>query len=414
MTKRVSLPEAPDLHCCTEECIISDGSIVVIQRGGCGFDDKARNAEQLGAAAVVIVNDRDDEPAFPMGAPAGDANSPAPLKIPVVMVSRKLGVSLSAIANAPPEHGNTSLFIRHQSLAAVYLPFVKVQDQSSFKLNPSIRVTSQVATLPTPFHIYVHDPQNCRFISKNLVETGRWEDSITNRFIEIMGAKENGLFVDVGANVGWFTLLMAAMGNQVVAIEPMQYNRELLEASMKDSGLESLITVHKTGVGEKIAGDGEESRMCVLPAFDGDPEANTGNGQLHPLTDENRAQCTDIIQVSTLDVLLGEVNQRIHAIKLDIEGFETLALRGAKGLLKSNPPCHIIIEYWKQYVEWTGVGQYELFESLWGYGYRSFSLEGEEVTKKHLATVKDADYEFRHPSCLDDTGSYREERYDEL
>ena len=296
-------------------------------------------------------------------------------------------------------------FLRNQGMNAPikYLPHVAMMPQSKFELNPSIRVTSQVPELPVPFHIYVHSPENCRFISKNLVETGRWEDLISKRLMHIMATRPNGLFVDVGANIGWFTLLIAAMGRKVIAIEPMRYNLELLEASVTESELAEHVTIHKTAVGEHTSDTKQD--MCVLPAFSGDPTANAGNGQLHALTAENTGLCTDVVETSTLDMLLGDhIEQQIVAIKLDIEGFETLALRGASELLQSNPPCHIIVEYWREYVEWTNVGQYEMFELLWKHGYKSFSLGTTETEfmSSHLSNhaVPDGDYEFRHKSCL--------------
>jgi hypothetical protein len=44
-------------------------------------------------------------------------------------------------------------------------------------------------------------------------------------------------------------------------------------------------------------------------------------------------------------------------LQIDIEGFETLALRGARGLLDDATikPCHLFVEYWARYVEWSGV-----------------------------------------------------------
>ena len=49
--------------------------------------------------------------------------------------------------------------------------------------------------------------------------------SSQNRMFEVLGqAKtqqhENGLLLDIGANIGWFTLNAAAAGHQVVAFEP--------------------------------------------------------------------------------------------------------------------------------------------------------------------------------------------------
>ena len=322
ITMGISHPDSQDSHCCTDACRITRGNIVLLERGKCGFYDKAKNAQRAGASAVIIINDRASEP-FPMGAPVA-----SPMKILVAMVSHNIGRSLSSIAE---QSDNPKITLRasqkNEIISVAYLPHVHAEETSTFQLNPSIRVTSQVLELKKAFYIYVHDPQNCRFISKNLVETGRWEDLISKRIIAIMKTAADGLFVDVGANVGWFTLLAAAMGHDVIAIEPMRYNMELLEASIAESGVAEQIVVHKTAVGEAPAPEGGDNTMCVLPAFGGDPTANTGNGQLHPLTAENANLCTDLVKVSTLDVLIGDVSRKIHAIKLDIEGFETLALR---------------------------------------------------------------------------------------
>jgi hypothetical protein len=60
------------------------------------------------------------------------------------------------------------------------------------------------------------------------------------------------------------------------------------------------------------------------------------------------------------------------------------------------------VEYWQEYVRWTGVGKFELFESLWGFGYQSFTLNSSvqvEITADDLGAVPDGDYEFRHQSC---------------
>jgi len=40
-------------------------------------------------------------------------------------------------------------------------------------------------------------------------------------------------FVDIGANVGWFSLTVAAWGFRVHSFEPMPFNNELLSTSFK-------------------------------------------------------------------------------------------------------------------------------------------------------------------------------------
>jgi hypothetical protein len=70
------------------------------------------------------------------------------------------------------------------------------------------------------------------------------------------------------------------------------------------------------------------------------------------------SRCTDYVNVSSLDELLlgaGKELPPVYAMKMDVEGFETLALRGALGLLEGGggegrriPPCFVIAEYWRR------------------------------------------------------------------
>lgn len=59
--------------------------------------------------------------------------------------------------------------------------------------------------------------------------------AVTNAYARILRRSGEeaaaGVVVDVGANIGWFALLCAAQGRRVVAVEPMEYNYELLLAS---------------------------------------------------------------------------------------------------------------------------------------------------------------------------------------
>eukprot|EP00937_MAST-01D_sp_MAST-1D-sp2_P002239 g2239.t1 len=295
----------------------------------------------------------------------------------------------------------------------------------------------------------------CRFISKSLVETGAWEPLISRRLlarlaldrrdIDSPGAARRRIFVDVGANIGWFALLAAAHGYDTVAVEPMERNVELLRASAaalaegaggEGGALErsvrgivsgadgearardtvagrgvGTIVVHKTAVSDSTGAQLHE--MCVLPAFDGDPLANSGNGQLHELTDTNRDQCTDIVRTTTLDELLSATGpSHVFAMKLDIEGFETRALRGARALLGGNGnfdpssrPCFVFAEHWAKYARWSGVRELELFELMFSHGYQAFAVGDQslQVTADDVARddVADGDYEFRlrAPHC---------------
>jgi hypothetical protein len=75
------------------------GKVVIIDRGGCDFVVKAKNAQVAGAVGVVIADNR------PESAP-GLGGSDATVTIPTVSVSQNDGVTLKAVAAAAPRYGS--------------------------------------------------------------------------------------------------------------------------------------------------------------------------------------------------------------------------------------------------------------------------------------------------------------------
>eukprot|EP00941_MAST-03F_sp_MAST-3F-sp1_P002634 g2634.t1 len=275
------------------------------------------------------------------------------------------------------------------------------------------------------FDIYVHDPKHCNFISGEIYENGYYDPVKTSRISQLLEQArrttgESALFVDVGANLGWFTLLAASQGHRVIAIEPMKYNLELLYASVALNEFDKeLVQILPFAVGENSAEKSE--KFCMRPAYAGLPEINQYNGQLQKVTEENRDKCTDIVHTVTLDSLLSPWLD-IHVLKLDVEGFEAVVLRGAHNLLSSaKPPCFIFAEHYEKYAIAAGAGIHEMFDILKSFGYRAYherspvhALSATEVGlgKKIPGSRVDGiwsdvrngyDYEFRHDSqrCRD-------------
>lgn len=74
--------------------------------------------------------------------------------------------------------------------------------------------------------------------------------------------RQDGHFLDVGGNFGWYALLAAAIGCKVDSFEPVPWFLALFEYSMAlNEGLASKINLHKRTVG---AGAGEQ-RTLVVP-----------------------------------------------------------------------------------------------------------------------------------------------------
>lgn len=170
-------------------------------------------------------------------------------------------------------------------------------------------------------------------------------------------------FVDVGANVGMHTLAAgrALRGSGcIVAFEPFEKTRRLLEKSLWINGLDALATVHGSAVSD---------REGVQSLFLG---ASSGHHSLYALGND----ALDAAHVQVPTVRLESViapGQRIDLLKIDAEGAELEVLRGALAVVEANPDIALIVEFGPAHLMRTahGAGDWlAAFTSL-GLDYRA-------------------------------------------
>lgn len=79
-------------------------------------------------------------------------------------------------------------------------------------------------------------------ISRTIDLYGYWEKDETNRFYDcIRGRRPGEVVIDVGANVGWYTMLAAAQGYQVYAVEGITETLMLLNENAERIGVSELV-----------------------------------------------------------------------------------------------------------------------------------------------------------------------------
>ncbi|SMN11017.1 methyltransferase, FkbM family domain protein [uncultured Candidatus Thioglobus sp.] len=127
----------------------------------------------------------------------------------------------------------------------------------------------------------------------------------------LIQATTNGVFVDIGANIGYYALRLANAGATVLALEPnlIAYRRLLFNINI--NSLDIKITALPLGVGE----EGEHTLY-----FD-----DLGGGSLVS-SFNNRTHKAKIHTSPLIDILAAQNIGRIDALKIDIEGAEDLAL----------------------------------------------------------------------------------------
>ncbi len=194
---------------------------------------------------------------------------------------------------------------------------------------------------------------------QRIYATGSYEDSTAQTMVSLLKnpVGEGGeLCVDVGANVGFFTLLMAThvrTGGAVWAFEPAPGIRERLNRNIAVNRLANVI------IRAEAASDVNGSSL-----FFGGPSDHSGMASLRPL------DCaTTPFQVRTcrlVDCLPGSAKVRL--IKLDVEGAEYKALVGMTSLLQTQHP-DLIVEISERFLNQMGSSAAEVHALLVRLGY---------------------------------------------
>lgn len=160
--------------------------------------------------------------------------------------------------------------------------------------------------------------------------SGLWYEKLPD-FPEMLFAlhlmRTGDLFVDVGANQGAWTLLLAGQGARVIAFEPVSVTRDRLLANLalNSQALQDRVAVHAVGLGEK-------AQDVVFTAH-----LDAGN---HRVRGDVGAETTIRVRLESADDVLAQTSPRL--IKIDVEGEELGVLRGAASLL-SRPSLRAVI-----------------------------------------------------------------------
>ncbi|RCK34080.1 hypothetical protein TH9_06745 [Thalassospira xiamenensis] len=174
--------------------------------------------------------------------------------------------------------------------------------------------------------------------------------------------RDGDLFVDVGANVGSYTILAAHTGANVISVEPIPYTFNRLKKMIAVNLLsESQVDAHCIGLADK------EGQLVFTAGLD------TTNHVLYtPPSKQFKNTTVETITapVLTLDILLQD--KAATMIKIDVEGFEHIVLKGATSALKSEKLLALIIEMNGNNNKY-GIGDQEILDLMAQNGFSPFS-----------------------------------------
>ncbi|XP_059150995.1 uncharacterized protein LOC131937517 [Physella acuta] len=159
------------------------------------------------------------------------------------------------------------------------------------------------------------------WVSGNLKKGKLWEEDLVLELDKALKNDPDLMLVDLGANLGEYTLWAAALGYRVLAVEMVLENVHMLQTSLMLSGLSQLVTI----VNNALYSDHRTLQVNFMAKNMGGSRLNTSN-VFEPL-DNTRG----VVLVNTicLDDLIPLVSNTSVYMKLDIENTEHEALKCA-------------------------------------------------------------------------------------
>lgn len=175
---------------------------------------------------------------------------------------------------------------------------------------------------------------------------------------------EEDIFVDVGANLGSYTILAcAAIGSRGYAFEPIPKTYGRLVENIKLNDITQKVQAFNKGIGDN------ENKLFFTNNLDTINHVCLKDKNFNEIPEDSKIE----IDVVSLDSFFSEVGHSDAPmfIKIDVEGYETFVIRGLKQTLANQNLYAILIELNGSGLRY-GFDESEILETLFDNGFKSF------------------------------------------
>ncbi|HMK23989.1 MAG TPA: FkbM family methyltransferase [Terriglobales bacterium] len=196
-------------------------------------------------------------------------------------------------------------------------------------------------------------------ICRSIFVTGRYEP---NEFLWLERVLKPGMtFVDVGANLGLYALFASRRVSEtgrVIAIEPSRREMDRLRTNIERNSLRN-VSLLPVALSDQAA----EVDLSVAVA------SHAGHNTLGSFGYNTQLERRETVQALSLDEVIESAKlQRVDVIKMDIEGSELAALRGASGTLTQYHPT-LLMELSDRALKHQGATSADVRSLLADHGY---------------------------------------------
>lgn len=179
--------------------------------------------------------------------------------------------------------------------------------------------------------------------------------------------QKDDFFLDIGANVGHYSLLMSGLKQaKSLAIEPVPNTYSKLREHISLNHLEDLIETKNIGVSN-------ENGLLYF---------STDRGTMDRIVDVSYTNSVSV-EVKTIDSILSDLVPL--ALKIDVEGYEKYALEGAETML-NNPAFKVLILELNNSGKVYKIEDQDIFESVISYGFKPYRYDPTSRILREMAS----------------------------
>ena len=220
------------------------------------------------------------------------------------------------------------------------------------------------------FHLNPDD----EFLTQCVLDHGSWEPEETRLVCERL--KPGDTVVDVGANIGWYTLFASrAVGRDglVIAFEPDPTNFALLKRNIEANGCRNVRLEQKA-----LSNKGGSVTLFRH-------ESNQG---MHSLLWLDEGENSIEVEAVRLDDYFRDHSRRVNLVKIDVEGAEGMVLEGMCETLARNPHMSLFLEFAPSRLAASGYDPSSLLGELARTGFDIYDIE-QPPSQRRVTGVSD-------------------------
>lgn len=216
-------------------------------------------------------------------------------------------------------------------------------------------------------------PKSFKKTFQSYIISRGWEELTTGMFKKVV--QEGDIVVDLGANLGYYTLLAAKLvgpKGKVYAFEPEPINYSLLLKNIELNGYDNVVAVQKA-----VSNVSGKVRFFL-------DKTDTGAHTIYQLSDKG-----EFIEVESvaLDEFFKDKKHPINVIKMDIEGAEAAALSGMNRIIRENQNLKMFVEFYPLGIARSGSSPEEFAHKLLDDYHFSMLAIGEYTKDKQYLRV---------------------------